>query len=131
MSNIQFAACLLAVAIPLMWAKKAPRLVPWLLLFGGVGLADVVLNLIGPITWTILGITVALPLTIALGVLFWLMVVKKHKPHRVRTPLVAFALGVMLLGLGGGIGHMISGLFTSISAKVSSQTGQLINSNGR
>jgi hypothetical protein len=126
------AAVLLAIAVPLLWHRKAPRLTAWLLLFSGLGLATVVIGLIGGIgSWSVLGIGVALPLTVALAVMFYLEVIKKSKLHRVRTPIVAFALGVLLVGLGGNVGGAISHTVQQIGNRVGQTTTTAVNSNGK
>jgi uncharacterized membrane protein len=125
------AAVLLAIALPLIWHKRAPRFTAWLLLFSGLGLATVVIGLVGGIgSWSLFGIAIATPLTAALIVMFYLEVIKKSKIHRVRTPVIAFALGVLLVGLGGNVGGAISHSVQNIGNRVGTNTTQLINHQG-
>jgi len=81
--------------------------------------------------WTIAGIAIATPLTVGLIGLFWLEVIRKEKPHKVRTPLVGLALGVLLVGLGGNVGSVVSHTVQDIGNRTGTTVQNAINSNGK
>lgn len=118
--TIAGALFLAAFAAALHWKRRVPRLVAWVLLFVGIGAASVVLGWIPAIRGiSILGVGIMGLLAIFLIVVFFEEAVKKNGLHRVRTPIVALALGVTLSAMGGTIGGALSGLFNGAGTQLS------------
>jgi hypothetical protein len=126
-----FAAALLIFGVLAIWKRRMPRVVAWCLLFAGIGLSGVVIGITGPIAWSIGGASLSFAIVVGLAYLFYEEAVKRNGIHKIRTNIVAFALGVMLVGLGGSIGAKVSGLFTGTAGRVGTTTSNLVNSNGR
>jgi hypothetical protein len=122
---------LTGLAALMIWKKHNTRAVPWFLLVGGLGMAGIVTSITGPLDWGIAGVALAGPITIWLGYLFYSEVIRKAKPHRIRTNVVAFALGVMLIGLGGPIGGAIQHLTNGVGNGVGNRVANYLNSNGK
>lgn len=125
-----FALALLVIAGLMIWKRRAPRVVAWLLLFAGIGLSGLVISITGPVAFSFGGASLATAIVIGLGYLFYEEVIKKNKPHKIRTAMVAFSLGVLLVGLGGSVGSRVSALFTGTANRAGQVGNSLINSNG-
>lgn len=103
--TIAGAVILAAIAGALHWKHRVPRFVAWLLLFVGVGAATVITNALGGFSGiSIYGVGAFTILAIVGGIVFWEEAVKRNGLHRVRTPIVALAFGVALMGVGGTLG---------------------------
>lgn len=132
MSVIEISAAFLAVGLLCACLyKKAFRFACVSLFLAGVGLSGIILSLIGGVHWSILGVGIAFPLLVALAVMFWFEVIKKHKNHKVRSPIVALAFGVMLTTLGGSLGASVAGGVQHLDQRTGNTVDQLVNSNGR
>lgn len=104
--TIATAVILATIAATLHWKHRVPRLVCWLLLFVGVGSANVITGLAGGFThMSIYGVGIFTIVAIFTGITFWEEAVKRRGMHRVRTPVIALVLGVSLMGVGGTIGN--------------------------
>ena len=104
--TIAGAVILAAIAGTLHWKHRVPRIVNWLLLFVGVGAATVITQFFGGFSGiSIYGVGVFTLMAIIGGILFWEEAVKRNGLHRVRTPIVAIAFGVALMGVGGTVGQ--------------------------
>lgn len=100
--TIAGAVILGAIAGALHWKHRVPRVVAWLLLFVGVGIASFVTNLFGGFTGlSFFGVGLFTIIAIVTGIFFWEEAVKRNGLHRARTPFVALALGVSVMSAGG------------------------------
>lgn len=128
MSIIEFSAALLVVGLLLaFFYRKAFRFACWCLFLAGVGLSSLVLGLTGLPHWSVFGIAIGFPLLVALGIAFYHEVHKKNKTHPKRTPVVAFAFGVMLVTLGGSVGTTISSGIQHLEQRGGNTVGRLVN----
>lgn len=107
--TIAGAVILAAIAATLHWKRRVPRLVNWLLLFVGVGAATVITNALGGFSGiSFFGVGVFTLVAIVAGIAFWEEAVKKNGLHHIRTPIIALAFGVALMGVGGTVGSAIN-----------------------
>lgn len=107
--TIAGAVILAAIAGTLHWKRRVPRLVNWLLLFVGVGAATVITNALGGFSGiSVFGVGVFTLVAVVAGIAFWEEAVKKNGLHHIRTPIVALAFGVALMGVGGTVGSTIN-----------------------
>ena len=117
--TIAGAVLLAAIAGTLHWKRKAQRLVNWLLLFVGVGAAGVITQFLGGFSGvSIYGVGVFTVVAIVAGITFWEEAVKRNGIHRVRTPIIAIAFGVALMGVGGTFGHAVQNAVQTGGANV-------------
>lgn len=133
--SVTLAAVLLAVAIALHHRKKALRTVCVLVLLASFALASQIQGfLAGITTTTVLGIGIALPLTVYLGVIYCHDVfAKSHggQPRRWQTPIIAVVLPALLLSLGGTIPDLINAAFGKSNSASDSVITKLINDKGK
>jgi phosphoglycerol transferase MdoB-like AlkP superfamily enzyme len=128
MSITSFSAALLIVGLLLgFFYRKAFRFACWCLFFAGVGLSALILSLTGVMHWSLLGISIAFPLLVALAIAFYHEVHKKNKTHPKRTPFVAFAFGVMIVTLGGSLGGSVASGVTHLEQRGGATVGQFVN----
>ena len=117
--SIATAVILAAIAATLHWKHRVPRLVCWLLLFVGVGAANMITGSPGGLSnISVLGVGIFTVVALFTGITFWEEAVKRNGMHRVRTPLVAVALGVSLMGVGGTIGSALSNAIQTTGVQV-------------
>lgn len=101
--TIAGAVILAAAAGTLIFYGRAPRLVAWLLLLVGIGATKEVTGFLGGFSnIAIYGVGIFSVLAVVGCIAFWNEGVKKHRWHRVRTPIISVAFGVALMSAGGG-----------------------------
>lgn len=114
---VTVAVFLAAVAVVLLWKKTAPRAVAYLALAAGLTGASVVAGWLGNLaTMQIYGAGVLTLFVVVGGIILWHELVKGRNPHRIRTPLIAFAWGVAVMsgaGAAGNLAHTASNAITS------------------
>lgn len=102
------AVILLGIVAILAWkGVKGHKLLAWIALAAGLCGSYVVVGYLGSLaTYSVYGVGV-IALVIIFGTLiFWFEVIKSRKPHKTRTPAVAFALGVALMAGSSGVQHI-------------------------
>lgn len=127
--TIAGAVILAAIAGTLHWKHRVPRFVAWLLVFVGVGAATVITSALGGFSGiNIYGVGVFTIVAIVGGIVFWEEAVKRNGLHRVRTPIVAVAFGVALMGIGGTLGANLQNAVKTGGANVNRVVTDSINS---
>jgi hypothetical protein len=110
-----------------LWAyKKMHRVTAWM--FGAAAFAITVsvpswLDSLASLTSTVAGMTGLTVATILLVLGFWFEAIRKHKHHRIRTPVISGLFGIALTLVFADWTKMISSLGTSTS-----QTGSALSS---
>jgi len=85
--------------------KKSPH---WIALFTGLAGSYIVVGWLGSLaTYQVYGVGIIALVIIFGSFLFYLEVVKNKKPHKIRTPITAFVLGVALMAGNGGVQHVV------------------------
>lgn len=108
------------------WKKHDTAKPPgWLALLAGAFASATVLGWLGGlVTYSIAGVGILLFVLVLGGYLFHIEVIKKHKPHPWRTPLVAFAVGIALTATFGGVQHMVNQGTIHVTSVVQHTTGR-------
>lgn len=93
------AVFLFAIAGIWIWKRRFPRVVAWLLLFAGGGIAGSAVNLLGGNIQHMSVGGVALFSVIAIGglIIFYEEAIKQNGHHRVRTNIVAVVTGIAVM----------------------------------
>jgi uncharacterized membrane protein YfcA len=93
------------IAATLWWKKKALRFVSVLLFMVGVCGAAAIVGFLGSgiNRMSLGGVSIFALLAIFGGICFWFEVVKKDKPHKIRTPIISWVFGVSLMTASGAI----------------------------
>jgi hypothetical protein len=132
MSEIEISAALLVIGgLLAFFYRRAARFACIALLLAGVGLSGIVLGITGAVDWSVAGVAIAFPVTVGLALMFWFEVIRKHKTHHIRTPVISAALGVMLTTLGGSLGGAVSHGVQNLDQRGGVQVDQLVNNGGR
>ena len=102
-------------------AKKPPG---WIALLAGAFASATVLGWLGGLVdYSIAGVGILLFVLVIGGYLFYIEVVRKHKPHHWRTPLTAFAVGIALTATFGGVQHAVNQGTVHVTSVISRTTG--------
>jgi hypothetical protein len=117
--TVTAAVFLAGITAVLMWKKASVKWVSWLALATGLTGASVVLSWLGTLaTVQVYGAgIVGLTLVIG-GIILWHEMVKGKRPHRIRTPLIAFFWAVALMSAGGAAGNAAHGVSHGITTTV-------------
>lgn len=127
--TIAGAVILAAIAGTLHWKRRVPRFVNWLLFLVGVGAATVITQFLGGFSGiSIYGVGLFTIVALVAGILFWEEAVKRNGLHRVRTPIVAIAFGVALMGIGGTVGSNLQNAVQTGGTNVNKVVTDSINS---
>lgn len=95
---------LTGIVVILIWKGHGKRPPGKLALLAGLFASGTVLSWLGGlVAYSIVGVAVTTVVLALGGVVFWIEVVKDHKPHKWRTPIVAFLVGVALTASFGGV----------------------------
>jgi uncharacterized membrane protein YfcA len=116
---------LVGVCAVKIWKKHNVQKPPgWIALLAGAFASATVLGWLGGLVdYSIAGAGILLFVLIIGGYLFHIEVIKKHKPHPWRTPLVAFAVGIALTATFGGVQHAVNQGTVRVTSVVHRTTG--------
>jgi hypothetical protein len=93
----------------LIWKDHGKRPPGRLALLAGMFSSGTVLSWLGGlVAYSIVGVAVTTVVLVLGGIVFYIEVIKNHKPHKWRTPLVAFAVGIALTASFGGVQHAVN-----------------------
>jgi peptidoglycan/LPS O-acetylase OafA/YrhL len=116
---------LAAVAGICIWKKHAEKFAAWMALVAGLFASFTVISWLGSMAaMTVAGMAVTTVVVILGGLVFWLEVIKKKAPHRFRTPVVAFALGVALTATFGGVQNAVQHSTVQVTTFIHGSTGR-------
>jgi uncharacterized membrane protein YfcA len=108
------------------WKKHETAKPPgWLALLAGAFASATVLGWLGGLVdYSIAGVGILLFVLVIGGYLFYIEVMKKHKPHPWRTPLTAFVVGIALTATFGGVQHVVNHGTVNLTSVIQHSTGR-------
>lgn len=120
------AVILTGILVIMLWKKAGKKAPAWIALAAGLCGSYIVVGYLGSLAaYTVYGVGVTALVVIFGGMIFWFEAVKGKKPHHVRTPVVAFALGVALMAGSSGVQHVVQHATTSVTDVVNQGTSQV------
>jgi len=126
--SLGVALILAVIAGILHWKHRVPRLVCFLLLFTGVGIAIGIAGFLsGFSSLTIFGVGVMVLIALATAVVFWEEAIRLNGMHRVRTPVIALLFGISLMSVGGWVGGSLQKLASTTGEQIDKAVVQSVN----